>query len=119
MVELRWPEGRGRFVDRHEGRVEEPPRVIDPGSTFETDDEGVVDHYTDRGFELVGGDGSDNDDVDGFDVEAFVERTPVSDVVDDIKAGEADGYLDAVAEEDDRVTVQQAVEERQDEIGSN
>jgi len=61
--------------------------------------------------------GKDAENVDEeFDAEAFVDRTPVSDVVDDIETGEYDDRLDEIlkAEQDghDRKTVQEAVEER-------
>jgi hypothetical protein len=51
-----------------------------------------------------------------FDAEAFVDRTPVSDVVDDIESGEYDDHLDEILEAEqenrDRKSVQDAVSER-------
>jgi hypothetical protein len=68
------------------------------------------------------GEAEEAEDVDedaGFDAEAFVDRTPMDDVVDDIEAGEADGHLDGVeaAEEADRDRngVMDAIEDRRDE----
>jgi len=63
---------------------------------------------------------SDDEDAEyedeEFDAEAFVDRTPVADVVDDIESGEYDDHLDEIlaAEQEnrDRKTVQDAVEER-------
>lgn len=57
-----------------------------------------------------------DDSADEFDVEAFVDRTPVAEVAEDIRAGEADGHLDAVAEADDRTTTQDAIGERRAEL---
>lgn len=47
-----------------------------------------------------------------FDAESFVDRTPMDDVVEDIRAGEVDDHLDAVSEAADRVGVTDAVGER-------
>lgn len=161
---LRWPDGRGRFVDQDHDRVahviqqsrdgsdavevSDVPLDVLPGSTVTVADGDVADHYQDRGFEVVDesdhdhaddadgsqadedadesadespddADADDADGDDGFDAEAFTDRTPVSDVVDDIEAGEADDHLDAVYDADDRVTVQKAVEDRKDEIGGD
>ncbi len=55
-------------------------------------------------------------ELDGFDASAFVDRTPIEDVVEDIHAGEADDHLDAVAEAADRVGVEDAVGERRAEL---
>lgn len=86
-------------------------------------------------FELVADETEDDEDGDGdedeqdeddetaeaeaddeFDAEAFVDRTPVEDVAEDILAGEADGHLEEVAEADDRATTQDAVGERRAEL---
>ncbi len=80
------------------------------GSEDETDaDEGETDS-----------DDEEASDGDGFDAEAFVDRSPMDDVIEDIEAGGADEYLDAVqaAEEDgrDRVGVQDAIGERRAEL---
>jgi hypothetical protein len=151
MPELRWPDGRGRFVDRDSDRVEDPPQVVQPGETI-TVDVDVASHYQDRGFDVVSvdegrdddsqdgsadadtdgespdsdtsGDGVDADDNgvdtdtddDDFDVNGFLDRTPVEDVVDDIEAGQADDHLAAVAKTADRVTVERAVDDRQDAL---
>lgn len=121
MTTLRWPDGRGRFVDRDTDRTPDDVDIlsIGPGATVEVDDQETVDHYLARGFEAVDDGDSDGSDTDGdgFDADAFVDRTPVSDVADDIAAGDADGHLDAVAAADDRKTVQDAVEERRAETG--
>jgi len=88
-----------------------------------TDD--YADYLRDRGdFEHVGDVieaeyrevEAEDDDQDGFDAAAFVDRTPVDDVVDDIEAGEADDHLDAVAEAADRVSVEDAVGQRRAEL---
>lgn len=63
-------------------------------------------------------DDEQTDESDGFDAEAFADRTPMDDVIEDIEAGEADEHLDAVAEAADRVGVQDAVGERRAELES-
>ena len=145
---LRWPDGRGGFVDRDPERAPgDVPVRVSPGETVDVDDKDTVDHYLNRGFVRVdsnaadggaddtaesGGEDTANDDApadasdagdeqgeDDFDVEGFVDRTPVSDVVDDIDAGEADGHLQAVKEADGRVTVERAVEDRRKTLGGD
>ncbi len=69
----------------------------------------------DAGDEDAGESASD-DEEDGFDVEAFLDRTPVEDVEEDIHAGEVDDHLDAVQEAADRVTVETAAGERRAEL---
>jgi hypothetical protein len=137
MTELRWPDGRGRFVDRNTDRTPvDGVLTVLPGETISVDDSDVAAQYLGRGFEAVDADGADGSvddehavesdaepatdaDQGDFDVEAFVDRTPVEVVIDDIDAGKADGHLDAVAEADGRVTVQKAVEDRRDVIGDD
>lgn len=57
---------------------------------------------------------ADADDTSDFDAAAFVDRTPMDDVIADIEAGVADDHLDAVAEEASRQGVLDAVSERQE-----
>lgn len=134
MTELRWPDGRGQFVDRDPDRVaavlggDARTLVCEPGDTIDVSDGDVADHYIDRGFEGVApaSPPDDTDDADAstgeseaFDPAAFVDRTPVEDVVDDIEAGAADGHLDAVAAADDRKMVHDAVDARRQELGGS
>lgn len=58
----------------------------------------------------------DGEGSEGFDAGAFVDRTPMETVVEDIHAGEADGHLDDVAAEASRVGVEDAVGERRAEL---
>lgn len=105
---------------------------FDPGDEREVDHE-LANYLTDNDdFEVSveketpGTDGTDEDeapdeaepeaDDSEFDVGEFLDRTPVDDVVEDIHAGEADEYLEAVAEAADRVTVQDAIGERRAEL---
>ena len=107
---------------------------FDPGDEHEVDAE-LADYLSDvDAFEVIDADGSPGeedeppdeagaeatDDGEGeseeFDVGAFVSRTPVDDVADDIRAGEADEYLEAVDEAATRVTVQDAIGERRAEL---
>lgn len=133
MPTLRWPR-RGRFTDPDRG-VE----VTGPDGTVDVDDPDVVEQYLARGFERVDQDDdtdqdrSDGDDApsetpddddepqgedveDAFDVDAFLDRTPVSDVADDIASGMVDPHLDAIQDAADRVTVEDAVADRREEI---
>lgn len=129
MVTLRWPR-RGRFRDR-----ERDVTVQGPDGTVDVDDSDVVEQYLDRGFERVDDDqdGSDTasdgggtpsegaepqgEDVeDGFDVGAFLDRTPVSDVADDIADGQADKHLAEIESEASRTTVQDAVDDRRQSL---
>ncbi len=72
------------------------------------DDDSEADSDDDQG---------DGGDEDGFEAAAFVDRTPMDDVVDDIHAGEADEHLDELDELDDlRVGVQDAIGERRAEL---
>lgn len=59
---------------------------------------------------------SDDDQVEAFDAAAFVDRSPMDGVIEDIQAGEVDEHLDAVAEAADRVGVEDAVGERRAEL---
>ena len=119
MTTLRWPDGRGRFVDRNSDRTPVDGNLdIGPGQTVDVEDPETGDHYLDRG--LVRGDGSTPDrdasesaDGDDFDVESFLDRTPVDTVIDDIEAGAADGHLSEVMSAADRVTVERAAASRQ------
>lgn len=53
---------------------------------------------------------------DAFDAESFLDRIPMTTVVEDIESGEADEHLDALAEQADRQGVQDAISDRQDEL---
>jgi len=60
----------------------------------------------------------DEDDAgtdDGFDAEAFVDRTPMDDVVADIESGDYDDHLDAIEDVAERQGVQDAIDERREE----
>lgn len=58
-------------------------------------------------------DGDDETDSDAdVDAEAFVDRTPMEDVVADIDSGEYDAHLDAIEAAATREGVQDAIDER-------
>ena len=99
------------------------------GERFKVGDRADVDEETaryltdERGdFALVDGEEMETDESDAdsendeFDVDRFLDRTPVEDVADDIHAGEADDHLDAVADAADRTTVHDAIGERRAEL---
>lgn len=50
---------------------------------------------------------------DEFNPGAFVDRTPMGDVIDDVESGEYDAHLDEIEAEADRQGVLDAVTERQ------
>lgn len=123
---LKWPEGRGDFVDRHPDRA---PVAGDtdgrgrfratPGTVIQIDDPDVADHYLDRGWVVAEDDedvGSPDTDDEPMTWEAFQDMG-YEDRVAAVEAGDVDHLLDRVAEEDDSANVQDAVEARQDEIG--
>jgi hypothetical protein len=144
MPDLRWPDGRGHFRDQDAARVQgvvdvdDAPLNVAPGDVINVSDPETVDHYLSRGFERVepsdqdsedDADASADDDTDsggqddtaddgGEDdfVGAFLDRTPVGDVADDIAAGDADGHLDVVEAEASRTTVTDAVKDRRQEL---
>jgi len=116
------PRGYIRALDRrvsvgetYEVSQGEAEYVLEERDDFELVEDGLgSEDEADRDEE----DSDDDEDGDdgGFDVEAFLDRTPVDDVVEDIHAGEVDDHLDAVAEAAERVTVQDAVGERRAEL---
>lgn len=50
---------------------------------------------------------------EGFDAESFLDRTPMTAVIEDIESGMVDAYLGQLVEQADRKGVQNAIEERQ------
>jgi hypothetical protein len=52
------------------------------------------------------------DEEDAFDAAAFVDRTPMEDVVQDIESGEYDEHLDAIETAAERNGVQDAIDGR-------
>lgn len=122
MARLRWTR-RGRWLDNRRG-------VDVTGAGVYQVPDGAVEEYLDHpsdGWQRVddseaesqdGDEDEDEDDTDAeaFDVDAFLDRTPMADVVDDIAAGDADGHLDAVASAADRKGVQDAVDDRRDTL---
>lgn len=56
----------------------------------------------------------DEEEPAEFDAAAFVDRTPMSDVVEDLESGDYDAHLDAIEEVADRQGVQDAIEHRRE-----
>jgi len=111
MSEYRWT-GDGAFHDHRNDRTVEEDDVVEL-------DEDVADGHA--GFVRVEEDANEDelaeDGADGaFDAAAFVDRTPMSDVVDDIESGDYDEHLDEIAaaeqEGRDREGVKEAAEAR-------
>jgi hypothetical protein len=85
---------------------------FDPGDVRDVAD-ALAAHLTSRDdFEYVDAPDTGADGGSTFELEAFLDRTPVGDVADDIRAGAADGHLDELAARADRVTVTDAIDKR-------
>jgi len=112
-VYLRGIDRRVLVGDRVDVSEEFAAYLIEERSDFR-----IVDDHQDAEFREIADadDESDSDDQGGFDAGAFVDRTPMDDVTEDIKAGEADGHLDAVQEAAERVGVEDAVGQRRAEL---
>lgn len=99
--------------------------ALDGEDTFECDDEGWLRQFADAygvDVETITVDYPSEADktIANGDVEAFVDRTPVEDVAEDIRNGFVDEVLDEIeaAEEAgrDRKTVAEAIETRRSEL---
>jgi len=126
MTELRWTRDTV-FADHRRGVVARGPGVYDvPEAAVEEylghpcggwerpedpEDEDDGDD-TDANDTAVNDEADTEDERSEFDVDAFLDRTPMEDVVADIAAGVTDGHLDAVAEAAERKGVQEAVKDR-------
>jgi hypothetical protein len=107
MPKLRWT--GGTFTDGRRG-------FRTTGGVHDFQDEDRVEEYLNHrsgNWERTE-EGADESSGDDFDAEAFLDRTPVSDVADDIKSGVADSHLDEVEAAADRVTVERAIEARRE-----
>jgi len=103
--------------------------ATDADGVFEVDEdredyEDVVERLQEAGHTSVEQEAEDDEPEataeDAVDVEAFVDRTPMSEVVEDIESGTVDDVLDAVeaAEQDtrDRKGVLEAIEDRREAL---
>lgn len=89
-------------------------QALGPESPLETDDDGYGEVEDDGAAELLATldpqvETVSEPDRDEFDAAAFVDRTPMSDVVEDIKSGDHDNRLDAIEAAAERKGVQAAV----------
>jgi len=123
--------------DSHGETVIKSGQILGEASPLETDSDGYAEvedeetatrlaavhrHVTAASPRPDTSDAADEDDADGaddeFDATAFVDRTPVSEVADEIASGEFDAHLDAIeaAEEDSRgrMTVYDAIANRRE-----
>lgn len=100
---------------------------FDPGDRVEVSDADAQYLVEERGdFEVIDGDDETDDaaeEADDSDVaiatgdaEAFVDRTPMEDVVEDIEDGVVDEVLDQVEAAAERKGVLEAIEARRDEL---
>jgi hypothetical protein len=129
MVDLRWTRDNV-FADHRRGVVARGPGVYDvPDEAVDaylkhasggweqvppddTDSEAAADESADTNDTAVNDEADTEAERSEFDVDAFLDRTPMEDVVGDIAAGVADEQLDAVAAAAERKGVQEAVENR-------
>lgn len=114
MVDLSVPSSWGTYEfsgERHS---------VDDG-TLTVDDEETARAIADSHTAITLPDGvddseSDDDSDDEFDADAFLNRNLDDGVIDDIKSGDYDEHLDAIASAAGRETVRDAVDERRDEL---
>lgn len=57
---------------------------------------------------------SDADHDESFDADSFLDRTPMTAVIEDIESGMVDAHLEQLAEQADRMGVQDAIADRMD-----
>lgn len=122
---LQWPDDRGTFVDNDADRAnvvgDDDGRgrfEAAPGTVIEVDDADVADHYLDRGWVEADDDADVTEDgeptelaYDDFAAMGYEDRVAA------VEAGRVDDHLDRIADEDGSSNVQDAVEQRQEEIG--
>jgi len=77
----------------------------------------AMDAHVSLGKRVRGDAADETDDANGeadedFDAEAFVDRTPMEDVVADIESGDYDDHLEAIKDAADRQGVEKAVDKR-------
>ena len=119
MVRVRYGGGGG---DRTRGRQFEEGAIVDV-------DEGLAEYLCEKdAFARVGGDApaepeadvaSDDDtdaEPDGFDVERWIDALHYQERAEEVRDGEHDEHLDAIAEAESATTVQDAVGERRAEL---
>jgi hypothetical protein len=118
--------------DSHGPATLKNAQILGSDSPLEFDEDGYAEVDDDDGRQLVAmhthveratppGHGevdSEPDAVEAFDAEAFVDRTPMAEVVDDIESGDVDAHLDAIESAEaghrDREGVADAIAERRE-----
>jgi len=120
MPRIRHTSGPGRFGhsalsgvsgrgDEHDVSEEAAAYLCDDLGYFERND--VIDAEHEVVDEESKGDGGE----DAFDLDEFLDQN-AKPAAEDIRAGEVDDHLDAIAEAGDRTTVQDAVDERRADL---
>lgn len=114
MVRLAHASGEAVTVACGQALGSDSPLVFDEDGHAEVDDadaaELVAAMYRDIRVEPA----ADTAASDGFDADAFVDRTPMEAVIDDLETGEYDEYLDAIEAAADREGVQEAIDDRRE-----
>lgn len=121
---IKWPTGRGNFIDQNPDRAGKAGDtdgrgryVARPGDVIEVEDADVADHYLDRGWVVAETDEDVQEaEPEPMDYADFADKS-YDDRVDHVEAGDVDHLLDRIEDDDDSQNVQDAVETRRDEIG--
>ncbi|QLH77457.1 hypothetical protein HZS55_09180 [Halosimplex rubrum] len=115
--------------DSGEETVIKCQQVLGSASPLETDDDGYAEVGDDAADQLVAlhahldhsgpppdgaSEESDGAAADTFDAGEFVDRTPMSKVVEDIESGDYDAHLEEIKGAAGRQGVQDAVDERRE-----
>lgn len=112
MVRLAHDSGEAVTVDSRQALGDESPLEFDEDGYAEVDDEEAAElcaalHRDIRVEPAFSG-------ADEFDAEAFVDRTPMDDVVADLESGDYDDNLEAIEESADRQGVLEAIDQRRE-----
>lgn len=96
----------------------EADRLLSEYSNLELDLEAGAERAEAMPRATMEADGVEYEDEPNFDAEAFVDRTPMAEVIEDIERGEFDDHLDAIeaaeADNRDRVGVADAIADRRE-----
>jgi hypothetical protein len=116
MVWIRHPSGEQTTIKNGQALGPESPLETDENGHAEVDEEERADLLAtlDPNVETLSSPPETDDGPEEFDAESFVDRTPMSEVVEDLETGDYDDHLDEIEATADRVGVQDAIDERRD-----
>lgn len=112
MVWIRHESGEKTVIKNAQALGPESPLETDADGYAEVDDAEAADLLAtlDPNVQVVAA----PEDDGTFEAEAFVDRTPMSEVIEDLETGDYDGHLDAIEAAADRKGVQTAIDERRE-----